>query len=73
MSEIKDYGPAFPGSYKGQQGEIRWSEGMTKREWFAGMALQGLIVKLDFKTNLDTYAEDAYKFADSMIRAGKGE
>lgn len=44
MSEI-DGGPAFPS----EQGETSkgWNQtyesGLTKREWFAGMALQGLL------------------------------
>ena len=48
MSEIESGGPAFPGSYTGQHGEIRWSDGMTKREWYAGMALQGILHKSDY-------------------------
>jgi hypothetical protein len=33
--------PAFPGSYTGNNGMPVWSEGMTKLEYFAGLAMQG--------------------------------
>lgn len=68
MSEIDSGGFVFPVTE-----DAAMFPGLTKREYFAAMALQGLIVKLDFETNLDTYVEDSYKFADAMIRAGKGE
>ncbi len=69
-------GPAFPvkgyamdasGAYCG---EVVMGEGITKREWFAGMALQGLI--MECATNhknihIPTVAEDAYRIADEMI------
>jgi hypothetical protein len=35
--------PAFPGSYTGNNGMPVWSEGMTKLEYFAGLALQGML------------------------------
>jgi hypothetical protein len=80
MSEIKltyTGGPAFP---------VPTSAvpflGLSKREWFAGMALQGLIgsdadVDPEFVGSLgkwgDVVAKRAYHYADAMIRAGKGE
>ena len=41
--EIDDGGPAFPGSYTGQDGLPVWSNGMSLRPYFAGLAMQGLI------------------------------
>jgi len=40
MSEINDGGPAFPGVT---------GSGISKREWFAGMALQGLLDNLTIR------------------------
>ncbi len=72
MSEIKltyTGGPAFP---------VPTSAvpflGLSKREWFAGMALQGMIASGDANDNpVGVIAQEAYKLADAMIRAGKGE
>lgn len=72
MSEIDSGGPAFPGSYTGQNGEIRWSDGMSKREWYAGMALQGMLTNSAVPPE-EVLALWAYKISDAMIRAGKGE
>ena len=72
MSEIDSGGPAFSGSYKGQQGEIRWSEGMSKREYFAGMALQGMLSNPTISIEKSDLCGGAFDFADRMIRAGKG-
>ncbi len=46
--------------------------GMTLRDWFAGMALQGLIVacdKFDELTNERDAARMAYRQADAMLKA----
>ena len=40
MREIDSGGPAFPMSHEQKQTGV-W--GLTKREWFAGMALQGML------------------------------
>lgn len=69
MSEIDSGGPAFPMSYEQKQTGV-W--GLTKREWFAGMALQSL-VKFGGDVFQDEIAKWAYVYADAMIRAGKGE
>jgi hypothetical protein len=68
MSENGDGGPAFPGVT---------GSGISKREWFAGMALQGILqllgsVAVDFGGPERT-AKMSYDVADAMIRAGKGE
>ena len=74
MSEI-DGGPAFPS----EQGETSkgWNQtyesGLTKREWFAGMALQGLLANPSTILKQADIPELSFEYADSMIRAGEGE
>ena len=36
-------GPAFPHEYKFSDGTANRDDGMSLRDWFAGMALQGLV------------------------------
>lgn len=71
MSEIDSGGPAFPMPHEQMQTGV-W--GLTKREWFAGMALMGVISRgMDYSTDGLVESERAYIYADAMIRAGKGE
>ena len=79
MSEqIKDGGPAFPkpgwinlNEDSENYGSISCGDGMTLRDWFAGMALQGIIAAdyHDIKciSDLNYAAGHAYMFADQMI------
>jgi len=51
--------------------------GMTLRDWFAGMALQGMIAHVDTspktsRSGREILAENAFKLADAMIEARKG-
>lgn len=94
MSEIDSGGNAFPaqvGFYSVPLDHIncdcvkrigeRILPGMTKREWYAGMALGAVYtsyMEYSEKHGMDEnwrdgIAGDAFKMADSMIRAGKGE
>lgn len=74
---IDDGGPAFPivaegGHDSGLNPEL-WP-GMSLRDWFAGMVLQGMLsgsltVSLRDPLNYEeTNAKDAYGLADAMIK-----
>ena len=57
--------PAFPNDSTGD-------EGLTKREWFAGMALQGILASHPGYVNneADKMAAAAFRMADTMIEQG---
>jgi len=59
-------GPAFPGPYSNVE-----NQGLTKREWFAGLALQALLTKENTIGTEREYACIAYRAADAMIEEGK--
>ena len=76
--DAKDGGPAFPAGVYGS--EMR--RGMSMRDWFAGMALQGIManperwkqIAEDYKSRKKTYeqcsqsnAVKAYSLADAML------
>jgi len=77
MSEIDGGGPAFPlpvnadidcaGRFASGYG------GISKREWFAGMALQGLLANPSMILKQADIPELSFEYADAMIRAEKGE
>lgn len=72
-----DGGSAFPGEqgYDAYGGHNQtWSPGMSLRDWFAGMALNGLLAdphdphpRLD-QTVFEHYSEAAFRYADTMLR-----
>jgi hypothetical protein len=69
---LDDICPAFPTS------RVDCDEGMTIREWYAGMALQGilanpLISPAQSLTKMETRVrcEAAFEYADAMMRANK--
>ena len=77
-------GPAFPGPYATENGQIEvlWKQqGMTLRDWFAGKAIQPLMVTFLQANNdlldpggwMDGLASDAYSMADAMLRAREGK
>lgn len=41
------------------------NEGMKLRDWFAGMALQGMLARSYI--TYESAAEDAYRYADTML------
>lgn len=65
---MNDGGPAFPSAW-GMDGD----KGMSLRDWFAGMALQGFSAAMPQdsfeRDNQHRYAEDAYVLADAMLAA----
>lgn len=68
MSETINGGPAFPVSIPG------WGDngvsGMTLRDWFAGMALQGMYGNDNWHhSSCEDMTSDAYKMADAMLKA----
>lgn len=71
MSGMKDGGPAFPvTTIDLTTREIRSSGGLTKREWFAGMAMIGILSggKPPKINNMEMSVDDAaYLIADRMI------
>ena len=83
MSAKDDGGPAFPNmgeifidGPQGRQPQSAWgmdgNKGMSLRDWFAGMALSGI---MNLKANQRSLAEhDAtycYEIADAMLAARK--
>ena len=70
MSEIDSGGPAFSMSHEQMQTGV-W--GLTKREYFAGMALQGMLSNPTISIEKSDLCGGAFDFADRMIRAGKRE
>ncbi len=73
---INDGGPAFPGQKESisVQGSFYPTEGMTLRDWFAGMALVGMSSETeswhyDRALSWEIYmARDAFAIADAMIK-----
>lgn len=69
---IDDGGPAFPMRYEDQGSGCG---GMSLRDYFAAAALQGMLAHADdFREfSPQSYAGDAYKYADAMLRARSQE
>lgn len=72
MNMPQDGGPAFPVVVENPPYYIR--EGMTLRDWFAGMALQAIISKhpaatCDVEEDAEEvfFANGAYAYADAML------
>lgn len=71
MSHLpEDGGPAFPHAPYSTSAS-HWSDGsqgMTLRDWFAGMALQWLLSG-DLDDTKSAFARHAYEMADAMLAA----
>lgn len=78
MTNRKDGGAAFPIPDVWMPNHEQMAighDGMSLRDWFAGMALQGMVQDLSRDHKEEYLAHDAYKFADAMLaereKAGK--
>lgn len=78
---VSDGGPAFPQAIAfNRNGEAVYSgmyfqegPGMSLRDWFAGMALQGIMNNTNAFANMSdkAVAENCWKAADAMLAARK--
>lgn len=67
-------GPAFPCDRLILDGQAYSGAGLTRREWFAGLAMQGQInnpLRLGDDEAHRLIAERSYRIADAMIAEGK--
>jgi len=72
----QDGGPAFPSGEKTWLGDATgWDKtepifkGMSLRDWFAGMALQGIIAgSQGLEMSTQQFAEQAFKLSDAMMK-----
>jgi hypothetical protein len=69
MTDKNDGGPAFPVAEDHRTADaLRWTAGMSLRDWFAGQALAGILAA-DTGANwgYKEAAIEAYGHADAMI------
>ena len=77
--EIKnDGGPAFPLAEEMESGRlVATAYGISMRDWFAGIALQGYLAKHSDVNGrseyLDNAAHIAYRQADAMLKERENE
>jgi hypothetical protein len=69
---MKNGGPAFPVKYAHGAGY----DGMSLRDWFAGLALLGLLIDEGIEagrreSGIGASCRDAYKYADAMLEESK--
>jgi len=74
---------AFPNQHKDENGQIicgKYGEfGLTKREWYAGLAMQGILTQEksvdengnDIFITYEWVAITAFKIADAMLKQNK--
>jgi hypothetical protein len=67
MNAIDDGGPAYPSH--GTMGEVV-CHGMSLRDHFAGLAMQGLIAR-DVQMTINAQCVEASRYADAMLAARK--
>jgi len=46
-------------------------DGISRRDWLAGLAMQGYLANPEMDNNAKCIAQDAYTHADAMIARGK--
>ena len=59
-------GPAFP--TLADNGHTMNQDGMTLRDWFAGKAMQSLILAAKTSQDVDLLSKGAYQMADAMLK-----
>jgi len=66
--------PAFPFKWENRDGGIDIEQGLTKREYFAAMALQGVMAngKIYGGYNAHDAAKKAKEVADELLKQLKG-
>ena len=74
-SNPKTGGPAFPvivnqiDDLSGKSEMVLENEGMTLRDWFAGMSIQAIVSNPSYTPKAYDHAMRAYELADAMILA----
>ena len=61
-------GPAFPVFPETGTGHGAAFRGLTKREWYAGQAMQGLLVGFLLDADSEQIAQAAIKHADALLK-----
>ena len=79
MNDINTGGPAFPGPYANENGQIEAlfkQQGMTLRDYFAAKAMQSTLADDAYVERTETPAEwlaivakASYEMADAMLKA----
>lgn len=59
-------GPAFP--TLADNGHAMNQDGMTLRDWFAGKAMQSLMLAAKTSQDVDLLSKGAYQMADAMLK-----
>jgi len=76
MTNANDGGPAFPFKDEDGQGGFHQNPGMTLRDWFAGQAVNGILLDPQHgdqaQGNPGQAAIWAYSVADAMLAARGG-
>ena len=60
--------PAFPVDGVRVDGQFAWMNGLTNRELFAAMAMQGMLANESNDWDGDFYAKGAVLLADALIK-----
>jgi len=62
--------PAFPFTFSSSDGSPDWAAGLTKREYFAAMAMQGICANptVEIKPYGDEIAQAAVEVADALLK-----
>lgn len=70
MNNTNNGGQAFPCLERGGNGLLELTDGgMTLRDWFAGKAMQGMILLQSYRGTAADMAKESYVMADAMLKA----